>query len=171
MAYELIITLLAVLTVIGQLFVLFSLVALLRIGSLKAIASKIRENHLLFAFIVALVATLGSLFFSEIALFEPCKLCWFQRILMYPMVIILAVALIKKDTRVKSYALPLATIGICISAYHYYIQTFNAPSICSAATVSCLTEYILKFGYITIPLMAFTAFAMIIVLFTIYEKH
>ena len=68
------------------------------------------------------IATLGSLYFSEIMKFEPCVLCWYQRIFMYPFVLWLGIAVAKKDYRIASYSLPIATIGACISLYHYAIQ-------------------------------------------------
>ncbi|WP_249686020.1 disulfide oxidoreductase, partial [Bacillus velezensis] len=65
------------------------------------------------------IATLGSLYFSEIMKFEPCVLCWYQRIFMYPFVLWLGIAVVKKDYLIASYSLPIASIGACISLYHY----------------------------------------------------
>lgn len=170
MAYEFVITGLALLTVIGQIFVLFSILCLINLKPFNSIRKFLGRFNVEIAFIVALTATLGSLFFSEVLQWTPCELCWFQRIFMYPQVIILGIALIKKDRHIKYYSLGLSIVGIIISTYHNYIQRFNIPTSCSFGDASCLTQYTLKFGYITIPLMAFTAFAMIIVLFTVYER-
>lgn len=127
----------------------------------------VTRNALYFAFAAALIATSGSLFFSEIAHYDPCKLCWFQRIFMYPLAIMFAVAIWKKDMRVRRYALPLAVIGAPIAAYHYGLQVYNAispiTSSCSATGPSCASTPIMTFGFVTIPLMALVAFLIIIV--------
>ncbi|HEU5138441.1 MAG TPA: disulfide oxidoreductase [Bacillales bacterium] len=123
---------------------------------------------LYFAWLTAIVATGGSLYFSEIAGFVPCELCWYQRILMYPLVIILGIACFKGDKRIIPYVLPLSIIGGCISIYHYSEQKFGAPSICTS-NVPCSGEYINWLGFITIPLLALTAFVMITV-FLLIER-
>lgn len=127
----------------------------------------VARNALHFAFTAALIATSGSLFFSEIAGYEPCKLCWFQRIFMYPLAVMFAIAIWKKDVQVKRYALPLAAIGAPIAAYHYGLQAYNAispiASSCSATGPSCASTPIMTFGFITIPFMALVAFLIIIV--------
>ena len=84
--------------------------------------SKKIENLLLASAIIALVASLGSLYFSEVLLYVPCELCWYQRILMYPLVILLGIAAVKKDAGIVTYVLPLSIIGGSISIYHYLIQ-------------------------------------------------
>ncbi|HEX7064693.1 MAG TPA: disulfide oxidoreductase [Bacillales bacterium] len=117
---------------------------------------------LFFAWITAIVATGGSLYFSEIAGFVPCELCWYQRILMYPLVILLGIACFRGDKRIIPYILPLSMIGGCISIYHYAEQKFGAPSICTSG-VPCSGEYINWLGFITLPLLALTAFVMITV--------
>ncbi len=132
-----------------------------------------KNKFLVFAFVVALTATLGSLFYSEIAGYEPCKLCWFQRIFMYPQAFILGLALYKKDLTVASYSLLLSSVGAVIAGYHYLLQLNIAPSLpCSAVgySVSCSQVFVMNFGYITIPLMAFTAFALLITL-TLIERR
>ena len=83
------------------------------------------------AWLVAVVATVGSLIYSEVIHFEPCRLCWYQRIAMYPMAIILLVGAIRREAVVKFYALPLAVVGLGISVWHYLIQTF--PNLSSGA--------------------------------------
>ncbi|MBI2459065.1 MAG: disulfide bond formation protein B [Parcubacteria group bacterium] len=123
------------------------------------------KRALIFSFIVALMATLGSLFYSEIAGYEPCKLCWFQRILMYPQAIILGLAWLKKDYNIALYSLVLSSLGALIAAYHYLLQIGLAPAIgCSAVgySISCAQRFVMRFGYITIPMMSLTAFLLII---------
>ncbi|WKZ83349.1 MAG: disulfide oxidoreductase [Acidimicrobiia bacterium] len=115
------------------------------------------------ALLMATVAMLGSLYFSEIAGFIPCEYCWYQRIAMYPLVVILAVGLIGRDERVHRYVYPLASIGALIAAYHYSIQRF--PDLASGACstlVPCTTAYVWKFDLVSIPFMAFVSFAVII---------
>lgn len=125
--------------------------------------SKKLENSLLFIWGVSLVATLGSLYFSEIRQFEPCKLCWFQRILMYPIVLISFIAFIQKNARIALTTLVFSCIGGAISLYHYGIQkldflTENAPS---CGRIPCSGQYINWLEFITIPFLALTAFVLI----------
>lgn len=130
----------------------------------KRIISFTTNNAMLGIFIVSLVATVGSLMYSEIAGFEPCKLCWFQRIFMYPQVLILVLAMWKKDSRAILYSLFLSIVGVLIALYHYLLQLGvlkSAP--CSATGVSCDKVYSFYYGYITIPMMALSAFALIII--------
>lgn len=123
---------------------------------------------LYFAWLIAVVATGGSLYFSEIAGFAPCELCWIQRIFMYPLVILLGIACFKGDRHIIPYVLPLTIIGGCFSIYHYIEQKANLfPSICTGDGVPCSGEYINEFGFITIPLLALAAFVAITVLLCI----
>jgi disulfide bond formation protein DsbB len=160
--------LLAGLTLISQL-TLFCLIIgrwLKLKNALRAI-NYFKTHRLLYTTIVTLTATLGSLFYSEIAGFEPCKLCWFQRIMMYPMALISLKAFIDRDQHAKKYLRLLSLVGISISLYHYCLQLGILPSgSCSivGASVSCSKVFVMAFGYITIPLMALTAFALIIAL-------
>ncbi len=128
-----------------------------------------KTHGLAFGCMVALIAMIGSLGYSDGMGFNPCRLCWYQRILMYPLVVILGIAAWKKDFSIKKYVLPLATIGLVIALYHYLMQIGVAPSLpCSAIGISksCSERFVTIFGYITIPLMAATAFAYIIALVT-----
>ncbi len=114
----------------------------------------------------ALVATLGSLYFSEVMLLTPCMLCWYQRIAMYPLSVMLAVAALRRDLAVRRYAFPLALIGASIAAYHYLLERFPtvlSSGACSAG-VPCTTVWVWQFHYISIPFMALSGFALIITL-------
>lgn len=124
------------------------------------------DSALPLAWLVALVATLGSLYYSEIAHYTPCKLCWFQRILMYPMALILGIAALRKDYGVKWYVVPLAVIGPGISIYHYWLQRFPPSSGSAFCTpeAPCTSTWVWKFSYISIPFMAFSAFTLILAL-------
>lgn len=127
----------------------------------------VQTHALTFGFVIALIAMLGSLGYSDGMGFEPCKLCWYQRIAMYPMVILLGIAAWKKDFGIKKYVLPLAIIGFIIAIYHTLMQFGIAPELpCSALgySKSCSERFTTTFGYITIPVMAATAFAYITLL-------
>ena len=129
----------------------------------RNILSKKSENTLLFIWGVSLLAMLGSLYFSEIHHYEHCKLCWFQRILMYPIVLITTVAYIQKNAKVALTTAVFACIGGCISLYHYGIQKldFLTNTSPSCGRVPCTGMYINWFGFITIPFLALTAFILI----------
>lgn len=125
-----------------------------------------------FAWLVALVATIGSLIYSEVIHFPPCRLCWFQRIAMYPMAVVLLVGAIRREFQVKYYALPLALIGLGISIYHYIIQ--RVPSVESGAcdpTNPCSAIFVDIFGFISIPFMAGAGFILIAVLLGFYGNE
>ncbi|MDO8495477.1 MAG: disulfide bond formation protein B [bacterium] len=110
---------------------------------------------------MAVTATLGSLFYSNVLGYEPCELCWLQRIFIYPQVAMLVVALWKKDYAVFPYVFTLSVIGAFIAGYHYLLQLGVLPSIiCSAveSSTTCSQRYVMDLGYITIPMMALTAF-------------
>jgi disulfide bond formation protein DsbB len=121
------------------------------------------ENGLLTIWVMSLVATLGSLYFSEIRGYIPCDLCWYQRILMYPIVLISTVAYIQKNARIALTTAVFSVIGGCISLYHYGIQklTFLQDSAPSCGQVPCTGQYINWLGFITIPFLALTAFVVI----------
>lgn len=130
----------------------------------KKITHYLDKKEIKLALVISLVATSGSLFLSEVAHFEPCKLCWLQRIFMYPLVLILAIALKEKSKDIFKYVIPLSVIGLVIAAYHYYFQvTGNALVPCSAVgfSVSCSERFFTYFGYITIPWMSLSAFGLI----------
>lgn len=125
--------------------------------------SKRQENVLLSMWMVSLVATLGSLYFSEIRGYTPCTLCWVQRGFMYPLVIIIGVAYVQKNVRIAVFATVLPVIGGFISLYHYGIQklSFLSDSAPACGKVPCTGQYINWLGFITIPFLALTAFALI----------
>lgn len=131
-----------------------------------------KKNILYLAFIQALVATLGSLFFSEVMHWTPCVLCWYQRICMYPLIAIFAVGILKKDRNVNLYAWPLIVVGWAIAFYHnllYYNILPEAAAPC-AAGVSCTTKFFAWFGFITIPSLSLAAFTILGGLMLIYRR-
>lgn len=114
---------------------------------------------------VALTCTLGSLYLSEVAKFPPCILCWYQRIAMYPLVVILVVASLRRDRSVKWYVVPQAVIGLGISVYHYLVERFpDTVSFSCSTDVPCSTVWVWKFHFLSIPAMAGLGFALIITL-------
>ncbi len=115
---------------------------------------------------VAVAAMLGSLYLSEIVGLIPCKFCWYQRIAMYPLAIILPIAAWRKDSGIRLYAAVPAVIGLGIAFWHRLIQAF--PSLdsgaCAAVGPACSAPLIKEFGFVTIPYMALSSFALILVL-------
>ncbi|WP_163581368.1 disulfide oxidoreductase [Gracilibacillus saliphilus] len=131
-----------------------------------------KQYFIYIAWMVSVIATIGSLFFSEILHFTPCKLCWFSRILMYPLSIILGIAAYYNDYRVKIYVLPFSLLGIGLSIFHYFDQKttfFRSLSHCSES-VPCNGMYINWLGFITIPFLALCAF-LLISLFLLMAKE
>lgn len=125
------------------------------------------------AFTVAWVAMLGSLFFSEVLHFEPCTLCWYQRIAMYPLAFILLVAVLRRDTHVYRYVLPLSIAGAAIALYHYLLQKTTWLTVMTPCTAAspCTALQINLLGFITIPFMAFVAFGTITFLMWSIRNH
>ena len=124
------------------------------------------------AWVIALPATVGSLFFSEVMNLPPCVLCWYQRIAMYPLIFIIGVGIVLRDHRMKIYALSVCLVGLMISGYHnllYYGLIPESVTPC-AEGVSCTSRQIEWLGFITIPLMALTAFVCISLCFVFYKS-
>lgn len=121
----------------------------------------LKTDYLRLSFLIALVATLGSLYFGEVLKYPPCTLCWYQRICMYPLIIILGAALWTNDRDYFKSFLPLSLIGLAIAVYHnllYYGLIPDSITPCSQG-VSCTTKQVEILGFLTIPLMSLTSFA------------
>ena len=116
----------------------------------------------LLAWLVAAVATAGSLYFSEVAPYVPCRLCWFQRICMYPLAAILLVGALLRDHRARWYAAPFVAVGIPLSTYHFLMEqgVFSESTSCSA-TVPCAVPWFTELGYVTLAFMALSGFLLI----------
>jgi disulfide bond formation protein DsbB len=159
----------ALLTVGANAFVLVALILAVASRRSEGAASALRwlrdtvgSSSLVLAWIVATVATLGSLYYSEIAHFQPCTLCWYQRIAMYPLAVVLGIAALRSDYAVRRYVLPVVAIGAAISIYHYQLERFPAQeSLACSIDIPCTTVWVWEFHYISIPLMALSAFALI----------
>lgn len=121
-------------------------------------------THLFLAWLVAFVAFVGSLFFSEIMNYVPCNLCWYQRIAMYPLVAVILLGLFPVQKSVFRYAFPLAAVGWLISAYHNLLMYEILPENISPCRqgISCTAQYINWGGFVTIPLLALVAFTLIL---------
>ena len=166
---------LAVLGVAGQALVAVSIAAAAAAAlglraPLTAIRSVLWGYELWTAFLVAAIGTGGSLFFSEIAHFVPCELCWFQRICMYPLSIVLLLAALADDHRVARYLLPLPLVGGGIAVYHLLIErgVVEQSTTCAfSAPGGCATKWIDEFGYVTIPTLALTGFLLLLALLTL----
>lgn len=116
------------------------------------------------AAVVAVGATLGSLYFSEWAGFVPCKLCWYQRIAMYPMAVILPIAVLRRERQIMGYSFVLAAIGLVTSSYHINLQASKSESTFCAIDDPCSAKWVEAFGFVTIPQMAAMSFFLIIML-------
>lgn len=124
------------------------------------------------AFVVALLAMGGSLYFSEVAGFPPCLLCWYQRIAMYPLALILLIAALRRDVSVRWYAIPLALIGAAISIYHNIIQWYpELDAVACVEGVPCTAYWFRQFGFISMPFLALVAFLLITTFLLIPVRH
>jgi len=122
-------------------------------------------------FLIALSATIGSLYFSEIMKFPPCTLCWFQRICIYPLVIIFGAALLTEDNGHWKYSAPLLLLGLALAIYHnlLYFGFIAQELVPCTGTVSCSSKQLELFGFITIPLLALIGFvSMLSIMFFEY---
>jgi disulfide bond formation protein DsbB len=161
---------LAALGVVGQtlgaVLILVALAAAAGLrGPLEGLRTVLWGYELWAAFVVAAIATGGSLFFSEIAHFVPCELCWYQRICMYPLSILTLFAAVHGSHRFAQYLLVLPLVGSGVSVYHLLIENkvIKEPSQCLiSAPGGCATKWINEFGYITIPTLALTGFVLLI---------
>ena len=129
-------------------------------------------TYVFLAFLVSLIATLGSLFFSEIMNFIPCSLCWYQRIFMYPLVFIFLINLLFPDDKIFKYSFPLVFIGWIIAIYHNLLMFKIIPENLSPCVqgIPCSVDYLNWFGFITIPLLSFFAYTIILILLIISKK-
>lgn len=155
-------------TLLAQVIALL-LLGLLIFGSKNnTLLSWVAKNALLISFLITLGALIGSLFYSEIALFTPCKLCWYQRIFMYPQTFLLGMALLRKNVDMLIYTTMLSVFGAFIAIIHYIEQMSGVEIVnCTFGNsgTSCLGTEFVGYGYITIPLMSFTIFALSILIY------
>ena len=163
-----VIVLLSALGVVGQMIaaglLLVGVLALFGVrGPLLGVCRGIEGYELWLAFVIAAIATGGSLFFSEIAHFVPCELCWYQRICMYPLSILTLLMAIHDDHRAARYLVPLPVVGAGVSVYHLLVENgvVGQSNTCLiSAPGGCGVKWINEFGYMTIPTLALTGFAL-----------
>lgn len=133
-----------------------------------------KQRYLLLyvAWLIAVASTAGSLYFSNVLGFAPCDLCWWQRIFTYPIVSILFVGLWKKDVHVPHYILPLAIAGLFVSIYHNLIYEGIIPEVIKTCTngISCTTQYVEFFGFVSIPLLSLLSYIAIIILCVAFTR-
>lgn len=131
----------------------------------RKLANFVGKHAVLLAFLVALGAISGSLFYSEIVGFEPCVLCWWQRVFVYPQVIIFGVALWKRNKSPFLYAVPLVSLSALLALYHSYVYMGGQSILpCTALGGACSKIYVFAFGYITIPMMSLTVSLYVLLL-------
>ena len=152
--------------VVAGLIVFAGLLALAGVRApLDAIRNLLWGYELWGGFVVAAIATGGSLFFSEIAGFVPCELCWFQRICMYPLSLLLLFLAFHADNRAARYLVAFPVVGAGVSVYHLLVENKvvgQATACLVSAPGGCATKWINEFGYMTIPTLALTGFVLLI---------
>lgn len=153
---------LGLVALVGALAIVIGLIvspALRRAGSGHRPVDELARSGLPLAFAVAVTATLGSLYYSEIAHFVPCRFCWYQRIAMYPLAFLLGIATVLRDRAIWRYALPLALVGAATSAYHYQLQLFPEQGSGSCSPEApCTARYVWEWGFVSIPFLALSGF-------------
>ncbi|GGJ30232.1 disulfide oxidoreductase [Deinococcus roseus] len=157
----------------GLFLVGFVVLAVLQLPATETPERKNTSPLLGLASLTAVVATLGSLYFSEVKHFIPCTLCWYQRVLMYPLAFLLPAGLLGKNPRVQTLALPLSILGMVVATYHVMeekIPGFSPIKVC-APDNPCTTPWINYYGWITIPVLSLTAFTIIMVCVVIANRQ
>ncbi|MFZ9985143.1 MAG: disulfide bond formation protein B [Ilumatobacteraceae bacterium] len=167
--FELFFAILAVATLVGTLIVLASRTILRTTGFGASVIVGFRPFARPLSAAIATTCMLGSLYFSEIVNYKPCRLCWYQRGFMYPLAILLIVFTVIKTARIGRIVVPLAAIGAGISLYHWLLERFpdNLDSGVCSKDVPCEFIWFELFGFVTLPFMALTGFLAIIVFNTL----
>lgn len=166
-------------TAASHVFLLFGIIYFfaVRVKQKNTIIVFFARNGIFFAFLTALSATVASLFYSDFAGYVPCILCWYQRVFMYPQIILLGFALLKKKKDIIDYALALVFAGVLVALYHNYISyggTSIFPCDANGFAISCAKRYIFELGYVTLPIMSLTSFLLVgtfLWLARFYEKN
>lgn len=157
-------SLLALLALAGSVVTIVAIVLRRRLPLAQTVVGLAADAGLWLAFLVAAVATVGSLYFSEVADYLPCRWCWFQRVAMYPLSVILLVAAVRRDRGVRWYVAPVAALGLAVSTYHFLLERY--PSLddgaCAAVGPSCTDVWFREFGFITLAFMAGAGFIAIL---------
>jgi disulfide bond formation protein DsbB len=138
-------------------------------GAAAGLAADVGRAALPLAWLIAAVATAGSLYYSKVQSFIPCELCWYQRIAIYPFSVILAIAAWRRDAGVRVYAIPVLAIGVVVAVYHAWIQAYppsSGTSFCTA-DAPCTARYVWEFGFVSLPFMALAAMVSMIALLAV----
>ncbi len=142
-----------------------------KVGHSKKILDFVASKFLVIGFVISAGALVSSLVYSSVIGYEPCLLCWYGRIAIYPQALIFGMAIRKKDKTVLSYMMGLTIVGFIVSLYHYTIETIGtSPLPCSASGASCLTRYVYDYGFISIPFMELMAFTVLLLVLYIARK-
>jgi disulfide bond formation protein DsbB len=164
-AVEIFTSMLAVVALAGAVLLVVARLLASRMATARKAGSAVADAAPWLAFLVAAGATTGSLYFSEVANYVPCRLCWFQRTAMYPLAVVLLVAAIRRDRGAKFYVVPIAAAGALVSSYHYLLEW--KPSLeggaCAAVGPACADIWFREFGFVTLAFMALAGFIAIIV--------
>ncbi|MFM7306989.1 MAG: disulfide bond formation protein B [Actinomycetota bacterium] len=169
-AFELFFALLALLALVGSVVVLLAHFSGASAGN--QLLAGLAPLGLAVPALVTSVSMIGSLYFSEAVGYRPCVLCWYQRIAMYSLAIVLVIAALRKDRAIRPYAMALAGVGAVISAYHWLLERW--PSIdtgsCSA-DAPCSVPYFQVFGFVSLAFMAFCAFVTVLVFLGVVSRQ
>ncbi len=151
--------LLAVAAIGWTLLLLWVIVAASGGETRRALIQVVRTNAMRFTLLLSGASMMGSLYFSEVAHYAPCKLCWYQRVCMYSIAIISLVAVVRRERTAAPYVLTLSLVGLFISSYHYLVEWFpQLESRVCAVDVPCTTVWFRELGFLTMPSMAGIAF-------------
>ncbi len=135
-----------------------------RIPDLQDIGAQISRSGLWIGLALSLGASFMTLYYSNVLGFAPCDLCWWQRICLYPQVLLFAIALWRKDASVALYSIALSVLGLGVAIYHHLLQVYPAGNLpCPSQGPSCAQITFIEFGYVTFPMMAVALFAFLIV--------
>ena len=135
------------------------------------IASSVGTWGLWIAFALSLLGSILTLYYSDVLGFEPCPLCWWQRIFLYPQVFLMGMAAWKRDLYIAEYSIVLSIFGAGVALYQHALQMLPGSGLpCPATGVSCAQRIVFEFNYITFPLMAFSLFAFLIVLMLVVRS-
>ena len=138
----------------------------------KKLENFIGKYSMLLAFLISLSALIGSLFYSQIVGFEPCVLCWWQRVFIFPLPVIFGIAIWRKDRNIFNYVVPLAVLSAVVALYQSYVYLGGASFLpCTAVCGACSKVYVKVFGYITIPVMSLTISLYILFIAWIHNKY
>ncbi len=136
-----------------------------------ALLDDVGRNALWLGTLVAVVTTCGSLYYSLGAHFTPCELCWYQRICVYPLAVVLPIAALRSDFGIWRYALPPAVVGIVIAVYHSQLQAFPSQATFCQVNNPCTVRYVWQFGFVSLPLMDLAALTFIAAMLLLARDH